>query len=72
MITPSMNASDRSVVFLKCVTVAPDRTVRFEHNGTKYHLTAKCFEGLEGKRVLIDAGLAVFRSDKKIGNAKPV
>lgn len=55
--------------FQKVCIIADDKTVRFKHEGSDYHLTSPCFDGLEGKEVLIDAGLSVTRGGKQIGRA---
>ncbi len=49
-----------------------DGTLKFSHDNKDYHLTGDFLKAFEGKEVLIDAGLAVFRGGKLIGTATPV
>ena len=60
--------NSRADSFLKSCIIGGGK-VRFEHRGSEYYLTSKCFEKLEGCTVLINSALEVFRSDAKIGTA---
>jgi len=61
----------RSTTFLKTVIIK-DGLAQFEHKGESFRLTSPAFKGLNGKTVLINSALEVFRSDSKIGDATPV
>lgn len=61
----------RRETFLKAVIVT-NKAVHFTHLGEQFHLTSPCFESLEGKTVLVNTAMELFRSEKKIGNATRV
>ncbi len=57
-------------LFLKEVVIK-DGIAQFQHQQKQFRVASPCFKDLEGKTVLIDSGMSVFRSDEKIGNAQP-
>lgn len=58
----------RAETFQKSCTVTGGK-VHFKHGMDEYHITADCFEKLEGKTVLIDAAFAIVRGGVQIGRA---